>query len=132
MSAEYDKAQSAQDAVASMNLFDLGGQYLRVGKAVTPPMPLLTPTTTGGLPTAAAMAAAVATAKITAQVHTLKKRNVKCDGAAVPLTPLVLLHSGGGGSIGARSSGRPGASFSAAWRPPSGCHGPPGSRCHHR
>uniref|UniRef100_A0A669B777 Poly(U) binding splicing factor 60 n=3 Tax=Oreochromis TaxID=8139 RepID=A0A669B777_ORENI len=65
---EYEKAQSAQDAVASMNLFDLGGQYLRVGKAVTPPMPLLTPTTSGGLPTAAAMAAAVATAKITAQV----------------------------------------------------------------
>ncbi|XP_006807062.1 poly(U)-binding-splicing factor PUF60a isoform X1 [Neolamprologus brichardi] len=64
---EYEKAQSAQDAVASMNLFDLGGQYLRVGKAVTPPMPLLTPTTSGGLPTAAAMAAAVATAKITAQ-----------------------------------------------------------------
>ncbi|KAM7399943.1 hypothetical protein PAMA_004567 [Pampus argenteus] len=30
---EYDKAQSSQDAVASMNLFDLGGQYLRVGKA---------------------------------------------------------------------------------------------------
>ncbi|KAG7234854.1 hypothetical protein INR49_003695 [Caranx melampygus] len=64
---EYDKAQSAQDAVASMNLFDLGGQYLRVGKAVTPPMPLLTPTTPGGLPAAAAVAAAAATAKITAQ-----------------------------------------------------------------
>uniref|UniRef100_A0A9J8CD06 Poly-U binding splicing factor a n=1 Tax=Cyprinus carpio carpio TaxID=630221 RepID=A0A9J8CD06_CYPCA len=64
---EYDKAQSAQDAVSSMNLFDLGGQYLRVGKAVTPPMPLLTPTTPGGLPPAAAVAAAAATAKITAQ-----------------------------------------------------------------
>uniref|UniRef100_M4A7T2 Poly(U)-binding-splicing factor PUF60 n=1 Tax=Xiphophorus maculatus TaxID=8083 RepID=M4A7T2_XIPMA len=64
---EYDKAQSAQDAVASMNLFDLGGQYLRVGKAVTPPMPLLTPTTAGGLPAAAAVAAAAASAKITAQ-----------------------------------------------------------------
>lgn len=51
-----------------MNLFDLGGQYLRVGKAVTPPMPLLTPTTPGGLPPAAAVAAAAATAKITAQV----------------------------------------------------------------
>ena len=50
-----------------MNLFDLGGQYLRVGKAVTPPMPLLTPTTPGGLPPAAAVAAAAATAKITAQ-----------------------------------------------------------------
>ncbi|XP_061653011.1 poly(U)-binding-splicing factor PUF60a isoform X2 [Phyllopteryx taeniolatus] len=38
---EYDKPQSAVDAVASMNLFDLGGQYLRVGKAVTPPVPLI-------------------------------------------------------------------------------------------
>ncbi|KAK5611927.1 Poly(U)-binding-splicing factor puf60 [Crenichthys baileyi] len=64
---EYDKPQSALDAVASMNLFDLGGQYLRVGKAVTPPMPLLTPTTPGGLPAAAAVAAAAASAKITAQ-----------------------------------------------------------------
>lgn len=67
-SVEYDKAQSALDAVASMNLFDLGGQYLRVGKAVTPPVPLLTPTAPGGLPAAAAVAAAAASAKITAQV----------------------------------------------------------------
>ena len=29
---EYDSAQSVTDAVTSMNLFDLGGQYLRVGK----------------------------------------------------------------------------------------------------
>lgn len=29
--------QSAHDAIASMNSFDLGGQLLRVGKAVTPP-----------------------------------------------------------------------------------------------
>ncbi|KAK7170246.1 hypothetical protein R3I94_000472 [Phoxinus phoxinus] len=64
---EYDKPQSSLDAVSSMNLFDLGGQYLRVGKAVTPPMPLLTPMTPGGLPPAAAVAAAAATAKITAQ-----------------------------------------------------------------
>lgn len=68
LSVEYDKAQSAQDAVASMNLFDLGGQYLRVGKAVTPPVALLTPTAPGGLPAAAAVAAAAASAKITAQV----------------------------------------------------------------
>lgn len=51
-----------------MNLFDLGGQYLRVGKAVTPPVALLTPTAPGGLPAAAAVAAAAASAKITAQV----------------------------------------------------------------
>ena len=29
---EYDTAQAAIDAVSSMNLFDLGGQYLRVGR----------------------------------------------------------------------------------------------------
>ena len=29
---EYDTAQSVTDAVTSMNLFDLGGNYLRVGK----------------------------------------------------------------------------------------------------
>lgn len=72
LAAEYEKAQSSQDAVSSMNLFDLGGQYLRVGKAVTPPMPLLTPATPGGLPPAAAVAAAAATAKITAQVRSRK------------------------------------------------------------
>jgi len=34
---EYETTQSAHDAIASMNLFDLGGQHLRVGRAVTPP-----------------------------------------------------------------------------------------------
>jgi poly(U)-binding-splicing factor PUF60 len=34
---EYESPQSAAEAIASMNLFDLGGQYLRVGKAITPP-----------------------------------------------------------------------------------------------
>jgi len=29
---EYETGQASQDAVASMNLFDLGGQFLRVGK----------------------------------------------------------------------------------------------------
>jgi len=29
---EYETAQAANDAVASMNLFNLGGQYLRVGR----------------------------------------------------------------------------------------------------
>jgi len=28
----YDSLKSAQDAIASMNLFDLGGQFLRVGR----------------------------------------------------------------------------------------------------
>ncbi|KAG8237520.1 hypothetical protein J437_LFUL017570 [Ladona fulva] len=34
---EYETSQAAQEAISSMNLFDLGGQYLRVGKAITPP-----------------------------------------------------------------------------------------------
>jgi poly(U)-binding-splicing factor PUF60 len=38
---EYDTPQACSDAIASMNMFDLGGQLLRVGKAITPPDPLL-------------------------------------------------------------------------------------------
>lgn len=34
---EYSTQQSANDAIVAMNLFDLGGQYLRVGRAITPP-----------------------------------------------------------------------------------------------
>ena len=54
-----------------MNLFDLGGQYLRVGRAITPPNALQArpPNPTQGanlMPTAAAVAAAAATAKIQA------------------------------------------------------------------
>ncbi|KAL0269448.1 UNVERIFIED_CONTAM: hypothetical protein PYX00_007177 [Menopon gallinae] len=65
---EYDTLQSALEAIASMNLFDLGGQYLRVGRAITPPNALAGPSTPGGgaMPTAAAVAAAAATAKIQA------------------------------------------------------------------
>ena len=29
---EYDNHKSSADAIASMNLFDLGGQFLRVGR----------------------------------------------------------------------------------------------------
>ena len=67
---EYDTAQATNDAIASMNLFDLGGQYLRVGRSNTPP-----DTTNQGpppsavpqaMPTAAAVAAAAATARIQA------------------------------------------------------------------
>merc|ERR1719195_2418873 len=52
-----------------MNLFDLGGQYLRVGRSITPPdtknqgPPSAIPQV---MPTAAAVAAAAATAKIQA------------------------------------------------------------------
>ncbi|XP_058808116.1 poly(U)-binding-splicing factor half pint isoform X3 [Phymastichus coffea] len=64
---EYESMQSALEAIASMNLFDLGGQYLRVGRAITPPNALMGPPTgTSMMPTAAAVAAAAATAKIQA------------------------------------------------------------------
>lgn len=63
---EYENNQSAQDAIASMNLFDLGGQYLRVGRAITPPNVSIIPSGLSTMPTATAVAAAAATAKIQA------------------------------------------------------------------
>nr|XP_014286592.1 poly(U)-binding-splicing factor half pint isoform X4 [Halyomorpha halys]XP_014286593.1 poly(U)-binding-splicing factor half pint isoform X4 [Halyomorpha halys]XP_014286594.1 poly(U)-binding-splicing factor half pint isoform X4 [Halyomorpha halys]XP_014286595.1 poly(U)-binding-splicing factor half pint isoform X4 [Halyomorpha halys]XP_014286596.1 poly(U)-binding-splicing factor half pint isoform X4 [Halyomorpha halys] len=64
---EYETKQAAQEAIASMNLFDLGGQYLRVGRAITPPNALHGPASSSSqMPTAAAVAAAAATAKIQA------------------------------------------------------------------
>ncbi|XP_031346637.1 poly(U)-binding-splicing factor half pint isoform X2 [Photinus pyralis] len=64
---EYESCQAANEAIASMNLFDLGGQYLRVGRAITPPNALMGPSSGSSLmPTAAAVAAAAATAKIQA------------------------------------------------------------------
>lgn len=64
---EYESMQSALEAIASMNLFDLGGQYLRVGRAITPPNALMGPPSGSSMmPTAAAVAAAAATAKIQA------------------------------------------------------------------
>jgi len=65
---EFDRTNSALEAIASMNMFDLGGQYLRVGKCITPPEALtyIVPTAAVNLPTAAAVAAAAVTAQIQA------------------------------------------------------------------
>uniref|UniRef100_A0A023FNK2 Putative polypyrimidine tract-binding protein puf60 rrm superfamily n=1 Tax=Amblyomma cajennense TaxID=34607 RepID=A0A023FNK2_AMBCJ len=63
---EYETNVGANEAIASMNLFDLGGQYLRVGRAITPPNALTPPSAQSCMPTAAAVAAAAATAKIQA------------------------------------------------------------------
>ncbi|XP_055530154.1 poly(U)-binding-splicing factor half pint isoform X1 [Wyeomyia smithii] len=63
---EYQTNQSAIEAIASMNLFDLGGQLLRVGRSITPPNALMGPAANSAMPTAAAVAAAAATAKIQA------------------------------------------------------------------
>jgi len=66
---EFDTAKAAQDAIAGMNMFDLGGKLMRVGKCITPPEALsyIVPNTQQALPTAAAMAAAAITARIQAQ-----------------------------------------------------------------
>lgn len=66
---EYATKQAMDEAISSMNLFDLGGQLLRVGRAITPPNALMGPVTVvpnSAMPTAAAVAAAAATAKIQA------------------------------------------------------------------
>ncbi|KAE9552638.1 hypothetical protein FO519_004151 [Halicephalobus sp. NKZ332] len=66
---EFDTAKAAQDAIAGMNMFDLGGKLMRVGRCITPPEALsyIVPNTQQALPTAAAMAAAAITARIQAQ-----------------------------------------------------------------
>lgn len=123
---EYDRPQSVVDAVASMNLFDLGGQYLRVGKAVTPPTPLLT-TTTGVLPAVAA--------KLTAQVSRVAPHcnsRAETDEVWRPRSESVLLHLGHDGGVDAWGFGSASAALSAAGCPATGCHGSPGSRCDHR
>jgi len=74
---EYETNQAAADAVTSMNLFDLGGQYLRVGRAITPPdAGMINCTLPACMPTASAVAAAAITAKLTAM-----------EAAQVPLAP---------------------------------------------
>jgi len=66
---EYENLQSCQDAISSMNQFDPGGQYLRVGRSITPPDIKNTggqSLTNSTIPTASAVAAAAVTAKIQA------------------------------------------------------------------
>ncbi|XP_037025135.1 poly(U)-binding-splicing factor half pint isoform X3 [Bradysia coprophila] len=63
---EYATKNAMDEAISSMNLFDLGGQLLRVGRAITPPNALMGPAANSSMPTAAAVAAAAATAKIQA------------------------------------------------------------------
>ncbi|CAF0785665.1 unnamed protein product [Adineta steineri] len=65
---EYDTAQASQDAINSMNLFDLGGQFLRVGRAITPPEGLFASAqpVASQMPSASALAAATITAQLQA------------------------------------------------------------------
>ncbi|VEL15827.1 unnamed protein product [Protopolystoma xenopodis] len=72
---EYETEQAANDAVASMNLFDLGGQLLRVGKAMSPPEGAISTSNMSNVPVAAAVAAASATAKVMALGNNIKARS---------------------------------------------------------
>jgi half-pint family poly-U binding splicing factor len=82
---EYNTTQAATDAISSMNLFDLGGQYLRVGRSITPPdtknqgPPSTVPQV---MPTAAAVAAAAATAKIQAMDAVASNMGLKTSDIA--------------------------------------------------
>lgn len=98
---EYTTGQAALDAIASMNLFDLGGQFLRVGKAVTPPegvinapTVILTPTAalptlttlTPQIPNAALTAAAALNMSVNSQINsseTEKAKNVTNSHSSV-------------------------------------------------
>lgn len=77
---EYSSQQSANDAIVAMNLFDLGGQYIRVGRAITAP--------TGGQvqgppPSASILAANVISASIQGQ------EAVSSHGASALRNPLL-------------------------------------------
>lgn len=61
---EFDTEEAATAAVVSMNRFDLGGQLLRVTKAISPPDGISTNPVVGHLPAATAVAAASVTAKL--------------------------------------------------------------------
>lgn len=88
---EYETEKSAMDAVSSMNLFDLGGQYLRVCRAVTPPQArqYMTGGSGGALPAAAAVAAAQVTATI--QMQEVAKPGASPPSVVVaPATPIIM------------------------------------------
>ncbi|CAF0863667.1 unnamed protein product [Didymodactylos carnosus] len=89
---EYDSIQAAQDAINSMNLFDLGGQYLRVGKAITPPEGLFASAqpVTSQMPSATALAAATITAQMQANdVETNPVSTVTAMNAATVMSQVV-------------------------------------------
>jgi half-pint family poly-U binding splicing factor len=66
---EFDTVQAAREAISSMNLFDLGGQRLRVGKSITPSEGLFASAqpVTSAMPTATALAVATITAQLQAE-----------------------------------------------------------------
>lgn len=64
---KFTSEQAVKEAIEGMNNFDLGGQYLQVGRCITPPEALMyiVPSSAQSiLPSASAIAAASITAKI--------------------------------------------------------------------
>merc|ERR1719273_886654 len=67
---EYETRQSTEEAISAMNMFDLGGMLLRVGRAITPP-DTRNLALSGGVPSALPSSAAVAAAAVTAQIQAM-------------------------------------------------------------
>ncbi|CAG0888393.1 unnamed protein product [Darwinula stevensoni] len=111
---EYETSQASDDAVASMNLFDLGGQFLRVGKACTPPNALQAAIqyfqgsgSQNALPTAAAVAAAAATAKIQA-IDAVVSNTMAIASQTLVQSRLPVVSQVAAGGLGASPFLRPG------------------------
>jgi len=136
---DYETDQACLDAIAAMNLFDLGGQFLRVGRAITPPNcidaiggPAVAVPPPVSMPTAAAVAAAAATAKIQAmEAAGLSSTQQQHNGSSsvipsvssLQTSPALLSNSIGSvspASISITTSASPGSSAIAATIPPLG------------
>ena len=96
---EFETVQAANDAVQSMNLFDLGGNFLRVGKAMSPPekdlmtgdawknpeelyvKKLQESANIGGVTPQVAVAAAKVTTQLMSLEHVAKKEEAKKEEA---------------------------------------------------
>ena len=88
---EYETEQAALDAIVSMNLFDLGGQQLRVGRSITPPnLDQQLISTNSTMPTASALAAAAVTAKIQAMEASTSIPNLQNKLTSSSLTGLSI------------------------------------------
>lgn len=93
---DYATHQAANEAVTGMNLFDLGGQFLRVGRCCSPPQALeilsgaLPPTTGPGvsMPAAASLAAATASAKLQAMEEEQRRQSILQMSLHAPLPPI--------------------------------------------
>lgn len=116
---EYSIKNAADEAISSMNLFDLGGQLLRVGRSITPPNAAIGPPAAAvaaaaaiipnsTMPTAAAVAAAAATAKIQAMDAVLGIAAAPSVISPALLAPMQLKQlplMGGGGGLGVVATG---------------------------